>query len=111
MMNNYNNSPSNSTIQQQINFPQIENNNQLYTKNSLKNSSITKIATTNIRTLSKEKLIFTLDAMKNNDIDIYGLAKTNLSHRQSKIWQQQFGFHGYFDFYNKGVRSRHRNYH
>ncbi|CAB5346822.1 unnamed protein product [Rhizophagus irregularis] len=31
--------------------------------------------------------------MKNNDIDIYGLAETNLSYRQSKIWQQQFGFH------------------
>ncbi|CAB5346260.1 unnamed protein product [Rhizophagus irregularis] len=36
--------------------------------------------------------------MKNNDIDIYGLAETNLSYRQSKIWQQQFGFHGYFDY-------------
>ncbi|CAB4438296.1 unnamed protein product [Rhizophagus irregularis] len=50
-------------------------------------------------------MIFTLDAMKNNEIDIYGLAETNLSHRQSKIWQQQFGFHGYFDITTRGQRK------
>ncbi|CAG8778206.1 18907_t:CDS:2, partial [Rhizophagus irregularis] len=59
-------------------------------------------ATTNIRTLSEDKLIFTLDAMKNNDINIYGLVETNLSYRQSKIWQRQFSFHGYFDYSQQG---------
>ncbi|CAB5387879.1 unnamed protein product [Rhizophagus irregularis] len=106
MMNNNIISPSSSNIQQQKNFPQIENNNPIITKDSLKNFSITKIATTNIRTLSKDKLIFTLDAMKNNDIDIYGLAETNLSYRQSKIWQQQFGFRGYFDYSQQGGKGQ-----
>ncbi|CAB5348537.1 unnamed protein product [Rhizophagus irregularis] len=44
--------------------------------------------------------------MKNNDIDIYGLAETNLSYRQSKIWQQQFGFHGYFDYSQQGGKGQ-----
>ncbi|PKY32221.1 hypothetical protein RhiirB3_491131 [Rhizophagus irregularis] len=46
------------------------------------------------------------NAMKNNDIDIYGLAETNLSYRQSKIWQQQFGFHGYFDYSQQGGKGQ-----
>ncbi|EXX53413.1 hypothetical protein RirG_244170 [Rhizophagus irregularis DAOM 197198w] len=44
--------------------------------------------------------------MKNNDIDIYGLAETNLSYRQSKIWQHQFGFHGYFDYSQQGGKGQ-----
>ncbi|CAB5392157.1 unnamed protein product [Rhizophagus irregularis] len=44
--------------------------------------------------------------MKNNDMDIYGLAETNLSYRQSKIWQQQFGFHGYFDYSQQGGKGQ-----
>ncbi|CAB5392165.1 unnamed protein product [Rhizophagus irregularis] len=44
--------------------------------------------------------------MKNNDIDIYGLAETNPSYRQSKIWQQQFGFHGYFDYSQQGGKGQ-----
>ncbi|PKY59895.1 hypothetical protein RhiirA4_483025 [Rhizophagus irregularis] len=99
-MNNNNNFPSlNSTIQQNK-FPKIENNNQQITKNSLKNLSITKIAIINIHTLNKEKLIFMLDAMKSNDIDIYELVKTNLSIRTSKIWQQQFSFYEYFEYFD-----------
>src|SRR5688572_22901915 len=98
MMNNNNNFPPFTSKIQSKNFPQIENNNNQLTKNSLKNSSVTKITIMNVRTLNKEKLIFALDAMKNNDIDIYGLAETNLPIRTSKIWQQQLGFHGYFDY-------------
>jgi hypothetical protein len=86
MMNNNNIIfPLINSTQQILNSPNSENIAHIISKNSLSNSSITKIATTNIRTLNKEKLIFTLDAMKNNNIDIYGLAETNLSKQQSKI--------------------------
>ena len=98
MMNNLNPPYFFPSQKQHNNFPQIENNNQPITKKSLKNSSITKIATTNVRTLNKEKLIFALDAMKSNNIDIYGLAETNLSIRQSNFLQHQLNFKGYFDY-------------
>ncbi|CAB5321481.1 unnamed protein product [Rhizophagus irregularis] len=32
--------------------------------------------------------------------------ETNLSYRQSKIWQQQFGFHGYFDYSQQGGKGQ-----
>ncbi|CAG8507106.1 hypothetical protein RIR_jg32583.t1 [Rhizophagus irregularis DAOM 181602=DAOM 197198] len=44
--------------------------------------------------------------MKNNDIDIYGLVKTNLSIRTSKIWQQQFSFHEYFNYSQRKGREQ-----
>ena len=44
--------------------------------------------------------------MKNNDIDIYGLAETNLPSKTSKIWQQQLGFHGYFDYSQQGGKGQ-----
>ena len=96
-----NNIPSSSSLSSQLkknNSPKLDSPSIFHSKRDLLDSTITKIASTNIRTLNKNKFIGLIDAMKDHNIDIYGLSETNCSERQAKIWQHQLGVHGYFDY-------------
>ncbi|GES90098.1 hypothetical protein GLOIN_2v1777011 [Rhizophagus clarus] len=72
----------------------------------LLDSTITKIASTNICTLNKNKFISLIDAMKDHNINIYGLSETNCSEQQAKIWQHQLGVRGYFEYSQLGGKGQ-----
>ncbi|GBB97587.1 hypothetical protein RclHR1_30040001 [Rhizophagus clarus] len=87
-----NNIPSGSSLSFQLiknNSPKLDLPPIFHSKKDLLDSTITKIASTNIRTLNKNKFISLIDAMKDHNINIYGLSETNCSERQAKIWQHQ----------------------
>ncbi|GBB98767.1 hypothetical protein RclHR1_33130002 [Rhizophagus clarus] len=100
-----NNIPSGSSLSSQLiknNSPKLDSPPIFHSKKNLLDSTITKIASTNIRTLNKYKFIGLIDAMKDHNINIYGLSETNCSERQAKIWQHQLGVRSYFDYSQLG---------
>ncbi|GBC01805.1 hypothetical protein RclHR1_04340002 [Rhizophagus clarus] len=104
-----NNIPSGSSLSSQLkknNSPKLDSPSIFHSKKDLLDSTITKITSTNIRTLNKNKFISLIDAMKDYNIDIYGLSETNCSERQAKIWQHQLGVHGYFDYSQLGGKGQ-----
>src|SRR5579885_3180330 len=104
-----NNIPSGSSLSSQLkknNSPKLDSPSIFHSKRDLLDSTITKITSTNIRTLNKNKFISLIDAMKDYNIDIYGLSETNCSERQAKIWQHQLGVHGYFDYSQLGGKGQ-----
>ena len=104
-----NNIPSGSSLSSQLkknNSPKLDSPPFFHSKKDLLDSTITKIASTNIRTLNKNKFISLIDAMKDHNIDIYGLSKTNCSERQAKTWQHQLGVHGYFEYSQLGAKAK-----
>ncbi|GBC04724.1 hypothetical protein RclHR1_05830002 [Rhizophagus clarus] len=63
----------------------------LLTQQNEMKSSFQSISSTmtKIHTLNKNKFIGLIDAIKDHNINIYGLSETNCSEQQAKIWQHQ----------------------